>query len=285
MNRQSTLNEVREIKESERIVSAYVSNYEWDRYGTRFLKGAYRTDNYMKNPVVLWSHNMEFNNPNGGMPIGITKILQEDAKGLKADMLFDDKNEFAMQVFSALKRGFLNAFSIGFRVFKSESEQIAENSEERGRVFIDAELLDISVVPIPGNPGTVLERGDADIITRVFGADHIGLRDGKMVFSEPQKDPENQLDLSLRSLIDLAKIVKRENMDNTRLALVKSSITTLQEILSENVEGVTKDEFEKLSGVVQTLGSIVRENVPNVEDMVSKALMQIDVALRGGRRK
>jgi HK97 family phage prohead protease len=285
MNRQSVLNQVRKIDEEKHSVSAYVSNFEWDRYGTKFLKGAYRTQNYMKNPVVLWSHNMEFVNPQGGVPIGKTVDLVEDDKGLRADMIFDSENDFSMQVFGAMKRGFLNAFSIGFRVFKSESEQISEGSDERGRVFVDVELLDVSVVPIPGNPGTVLERGDADIITRVFGANHIKTQNDKMIFIQPEKDPNVQLDASLRSLIDLAKIVKRDNLDEQRLILVTSTISTLSEILSENTPGVSKTEFESLNRAVQELGNAVKENVPDIQDMVSKAMMQIDVAIRGNRRK
>ena len=99
---------VKSIDAEKKTIQAYVSTYEWDRTEERFIRGAWDLENFKKNPVVLWGHNMH------EVPIGKNIELLEDDKGLLATTQFDDKSEKAMAIFSLYERGFLNAFSVGF---------------------------------------------------------------------------------------------------------------------------------------------------------------------------
>lgn len=106
-------------------------------------------DNYRANPVVLWSHDYGgFNSPRP--PIGRAEtFIDSGAKALMADVTFDSDDEFARSIERKYRNGFLNAVSVGW-----------DTSDDRN------ELLDISAVPVPGDPDALMERqlrGLADI--------------------------------------------------------------------------------------------------------------------------
>lgn len=96
--------------------------------------------NYRANPVVLWAHDYMGRN----LPIGRAEINIEEER-LVADVAFDQEDEFARQVESKYRRGFLNAVSVGW-----------DTVRENGETLYD--LLDISAVPVPGDPDALMER-------------------------------------------------------------------------------------------------------------------------------
>jgi len=97
--------------------------------------------NYKRNPVVLWVHDYW----GATMPIGRTVDLKVEDGNLIASILFDQDDEFARKVESKYRRGFLNAVSVGW-------EEITNDGETRN------DLLDISAVPIPGDPQALMPR-------------------------------------------------------------------------------------------------------------------------------
>ncbi len=100
----------------------------------------WRVDNYLRNPVVLWAHN--YSQP----PIGRAAIALDSDK-LRAEVTFDAGDEFARDVERKYRQGFLNAVSVGWNTLRSDRERVLE-----------AELLDISAVPVPGDPDALIER-------------------------------------------------------------------------------------------------------------------------------
>lgn len=109
------------------------------RDGKDLSAASWLLDPYLRNPVVLWTHDYMGRT----LPIGKTVSLSVDADGgkLSADVLFDSEDEFARQVESKYRRGFLNAVSVGWDERKDGNE-----------------LLDISAVPVPGDPDALMER-------------------------------------------------------------------------------------------------------------------------------
>ncbi len=98
------------------------------RDGLDLKSGDWRLDNYRRNPVFLWAHDY------WGLPIGRVDV-SVDGKRLIADVTFDRDDPFAAQVERKYRAGFLNAVSVGW------------DTREEGN-----DLLDISAVPVPGDP-------------------------------------------------------------------------------------------------------------------------------------
>lgn len=143
---------VKGIDAKARTIRAYASTNAWDRYGERFEADAFKTglDNYKKNPVILFGHDY------GSAPIAKAIAYEFDSKGLILTMKFAD-TEKAREVFSLYEDGFMSAFSVGFRPLEYRFEE--REPGVSGAVFVKAELLENSAVPVPANPEAVVIKG------------------------------------------------------------------------------------------------------------------------------
>ena len=73
------------------------------------------TENYSRNPVVMWAHDAVGRSPSGGLPIGRTLTITTDAGGrIVADFEFLTDDPFAQRVKNAWDKGFLRAASISW---------------------------------------------------------------------------------------------------------------------------------------------------------------------------
>ncbi len=130
-------------------------------------------DNYQRNPVFLWAHDYMGRN----LPIGRSAV-EIDGKQLKAAVTFDQADDFARQVEAKYRNGYLNAVSVGWldlarckkcgnlldawsywgmeylrkKCPHCEAELTGES------VDLEYDLLDISGVPVPGDPEALMER-------------------------------------------------------------------------------------------------------------------------------
>lgn len=107
------------------------------RDGKTLNADGWRLDNYAKNPVFLWAHDYTGVRP----PIGRTETKVE-GKSLITDVVFDQGDPFAVDIERKYRAGFMNAVSVGW----DESEDGVH------------ELLDISAVPVPGDPDALIVR-------------------------------------------------------------------------------------------------------------------------------
>lgn len=159
--------EVKASADGDRQIDFVISTDQVDRMSDTIAVDGWQLANFRKNPVVLWAHD------SGALPVGrASNIRIEDGK-LKAtaEFMTAEISAFADSVFKALKGGFLNAVSVGFIPIKYVF------SEEAGRSFgidfIEQELLEFSVCPVPANPGALAE-------ARAAGIDTAPLRDWAM---------------------------------------------------------------------------------------------------------
>lgn len=105
---------------------------------------AWELENYLKNPIVLWAHRYD------SLPIGRARPHSKSGV-LHAEIVFDPNDAFAQEVARKYRDGFLNAVSVGWRTLESHREGQRE-------VVTKAELLDISAVPVPGDPNALIVR-------------------------------------------------------------------------------------------------------------------------------
>lgn len=122
-----------------------------DLENERILPSAWDLEQFKKNPVVLYGHDYK------SLPIGRAEVWVDANRGLFARLIFDREDKFAAEVERKMRKGFLNAVSVGF---------IRAESKREGEVLVTTKaiLLEISVVPVPANP-------DALVVSRSFDPD------------------------------------------------------------------------------------------------------------------
>jgi HK97 family phage prohead protease len=91
-----------------------------------------------------------------------TRSLTQTEKGLSAVAEFPPKGVFPLAdtVYELVKGGFLNACSVGFR-----ADKWSYNEERGGVDFLEQQLLEWSICPVPANPQALIEARAAGIDT------------------------------------------------------------------------------------------------------------------------
>lgn len=155
--RKAFIAECKAIDTEARAVDFTISTASVDRMGDTIAVDGWKMDNYRKNPVVLWAHDASM------LPIAkASNVRVEDGK-LKARAEFMPKEISGMSnaVFEMIKGGFLSATSVGFAPIKYAFSE--EPGRKHGIDFIEQELLEFSVVPIPANAEALVEARSAGI--------------------------------------------------------------------------------------------------------------------------
>lgn len=278
MEKKAKLAYAKSVDSDKKTVMAYVSTYEWDRTQEKFAPGAWDLTNYKKNPIVLWGH--EGSSP----PIGRAIEIREDELGLLAVAEFDTESARGAEIFGLFERGFLNAFSVGF-IPKAHIMETMPDQVTKGVVWTEAELLEFSAVSIPANPGAVIGREVAEMAIKCLGAGAVTKSgDGETYVVNPVElaatpaGPVAKLEASLGQLITLARIVKGQPLDQSKLALIGTATSVLSEIVAEN-DVVAPEELEKLHNVVKELGEVVAKLNPAADASVDRLMASIAKAL------
>jgi HK97 family phage prohead protease len=122
----------------------------------------WQLENYRANPVFLWGHDA------WGLPIGKSvdqRIVLDQHPRLEIDVEFatEEENPFAPHVMRSYQRGFLKAVSVGYQITGYEVPDPAKRAElgmgEWGVIVTSAELLEVSAVTVPADPGALLQAG------------------------------------------------------------------------------------------------------------------------------
>jgi HK97 family phage prohead protease len=133
-----------------KLVTFTITTEAPDRERDVISRDGWELSAFLKNPVILWAHSYD------ELPIARARSITKTEKGLRAVADFTDSakmDEFAAKVHAYIRAGLLNATSVGFRPLK-----YAYNEERRGVDFMEQELLEFSVVPVPSNPQALVEQ-------------------------------------------------------------------------------------------------------------------------------
>lgn len=137
--------EIKEVEGADRTLRFRISTGSVDRDRDTIAPAGWKLSNYKKNPIVLWAHDYS------SLPIARTTKIKVDGDALVATAEFAD-HPFADTVYRMLKGGFLKATSVGFEPLKH-----AYDDKRGGYDFLEQELLEFSVVPVPANPEALME--------------------------------------------------------------------------------------------------------------------------------
>ena len=128
-----------------------------DRMGD-IVEAPWKLERFARNPVIQWAH--DYSLP----PVGRATDISVENGVLMASIEFDEseENPLGRTVASQMRRGFLNAVSVGFAPGESVRRNSLDPEDPRfaadGFIYRNSELLEISVVPIPANPHAVALR-------------------------------------------------------------------------------------------------------------------------------
>lgn len=178
--------------ETERKTFVFVaSDATVDRYGDTIDAKGWQLDNFTSNPVILLNHNA------AALPVGKAVRTWVEGGQLKAELQFAaaDVNPDGPRVEAAVRGGFLNAVSVGFRPLEGAPS-------ERGINFVKQELLEISVVTVPANPNALVAAKSA-------GADTAWMREAALRTLEALDGPGRWVPRSLEQVLRAFDAVRK----------------------------------------------------------------------------
>jgi HK97 family phage prohead protease len=154
LRKQYVPDSVKADSEDSRRLTFAISTGAVDRDRDTLAVDGWDLANYRRNPVVLWAHDYH------ALPVARAESIKLGAGQLKASATFvpAEVYPFAETVYQMLKGGFLRATSVGFRPSK-----YSLNEERRGVDFLEQELLEFSIVPVPSNPEALLDAKAAGV--------------------------------------------------------------------------------------------------------------------------
>lgn len=143
--------------EDSRNVTFTISTESVDRMGDTIAIEGWKLEAYRKNPVVLWAHDST------SLPVAKAPKIWTEKTSLKAEAEFTPAGmaRFNDTVYDMIKGGFLNTTSVGFAPLKYAF--VDDPARKYGIDFIEQELLEFSVVPVPANSEALVESRAAGI--------------------------------------------------------------------------------------------------------------------------
>lgn len=145
-----------ETKVDGEIIEFIINTSDLDREKEIVNPNGCRFENYLKNPIVLFNHDVT-------KPLGrCEQLLISDDRIIAKTRLNDDDilDPYLKSIINLIKNGTLRAASIGFIPLKWHFEQKEVNGEKvEVRIFDEWELVEYSIVAIPSNPNALRKAG------------------------------------------------------------------------------------------------------------------------------
>jgi HK97 family phage prohead protease len=152
---------LRRPADGSRVITFRASTPRVDRHGTKILSEGIDTTEFDRNPIFAWGHDAVGGGIFGGAPdmdhvIGRVVSHSKTAQAFDIDVEFvpAEVNAKAERAFQLVKKGFLNAVSIGFIPMKWHDEG-EDSGRGAMRIYDAVSLLEVSLVPVPSNADCV----------------------------------------------------------------------------------------------------------------------------------
>jgi hypothetical protein len=219
--------EIKQIgPESDRVLRFIGSDETADRDLDIIESTGWKTSEYVKNPVFLWCHDYRI------PPIGKCINVEVVNKALVFDIKFptiselssdienpSDHAKFVDTIYNMYKGGYLNATSVGFRGIKyktRDDDAVLDKPEwQRGRRYIEQNLLELSAVPVPANPNALQQAKSEGLIDEISMKSFLMPENTEKGVSVFGCDDE-----TAQKLLDLARTyVKDFNIEKKRIVI------------------------------------------------------------------
>ena len=126
-----------------------------DRAGDRIL--SWRLGNFKKNPVLCWAHQSDRG------PIGRIADIAWSGGRLtgRCEFMSADISDFAGRIARMVAAGWLRSASVGFVPIRWQASKDPKRAAVGGIDFFEAELIEVSICPVPANPEALAETAKA----------------------------------------------------------------------------------------------------------------------------
>ena len=174
MEAQRRFGELRSVEEKDRTAVFVISTATRDRHRTVLNPENWKLDNYRKNPIVAYDHDVFggfFTGANPDSIIGKSEVWAE-GRDLMGRVVFEpaDMNPLADKIFKKIQFGTLRSASVSFFPVKDnegKEGKWGEKEEAKGEknetfYYNGQELLEWSIVNIPSNPDAVKKAAPKD---------------------------------------------------------------------------------------------------------------------------
>ena len=238
-------------KAGEKTYRFLASTSSPDRQGDTVQQNGWELKNFMKNPVILWAHKYD------ELPLGKVIELSVSENGLESEIVFADEktNPKAQQVKKLIDDGMLNAVSVGFIP-----------KERDGNNITSAELLEISIVPVPANQeALVMASMDSGLKKEIEGI----LKDVEIDSSEkeeeteviPPIEEETELTEEDTEVVEEIKeevkaVITNKALETARDSLL-NAVSEIEKLLATEV--ATTENTEEKSNVVVISRNVVED--------------------------
>lgn len=159
--REAVIRALSEDNKNNRAAEFVISTEAVDTYGTVFKVNSWNLERYNQNPIVLYAHKSNSDNPD--MILGTSEVFVENDQ-LIGRVHFEDAatNELAEKVWKKVQAGSLRMASIGAMPVRGHwgDEKLGEDTDVI--YFDETILLEWSIVPIGSNPDAL--KREADLI-------------------------------------------------------------------------------------------------------------------------
>lgn len=219
-------------------------------------------ENFRRNPVFLWVHDYLGER----LPLGRAEIVAEGYGGsgqaeFGIDVVFDQEDDFARSVEGKYRRGFLHSVSVGW----DDVDEAGIPTRVSRAAAVARDLLDISGVPVPGDPEALMERQRVGLrglwreLDEVLGTDSREATDGdggtdgdgERGAREREEDGESQWSEVAASMVAL--FAKRlEDPDEDRLRAYNALLPRYRRL------GKIAPEFRRAEELVALTPELVR---------------------------
>lgn len=224
--------------------------------GLDLVMSGVQLERYRANPIFTWAHDLWGNR----LPIGRVVDIQNDGRLLRIRVEFDQEDEFARQVESKYRRGFLNTVSITWNTKKRDGSKVLE-----------WELIEIAGVPVPMDPGALMEAERAGLQSLQRSLSALFEDDAPDGSDEPESESEGEA-VFLGVAVQMVRLFRGvdEFPEDERKAIYKKLARQYAELDKEAPEYVPLERIKAL-GVEEIRGLFLEDEL----DLLSGELLPV----------
>lgn len=274
-----------------------LSDESVNSHGTWVKTSGISFERFLKNPVMLWSHDSAF------PPVGKWENLRVEGDKLFADAVFDESNEFAKSLKTQVENGFLKACSIGFYAKAFSADMSLIKPGQRYETITEAELIEVSLCSVGSNQNAMVlmsEKGQRFEANKsgyfqcglklLENSNNINNSMGKeeVVQLQEKLDAQEQELVELRAFKQKAEDEAKIRLEEARKELIKKAINERK--IDKSVEAVwlqlASDNFESTKLALEAMPSVnsiasrIKKTSASGDDFAGKSFREIDKAGR-----
>ncbi len=174
-----------------------ISDESVNRYGFRIISEGINSSNFLKNPVCLVSHRDAY------LSVGKWKNIRVENGVLKGTVEFDEEDTDAVKIYKKYKNGYMSAVSISVLPLTESTDAEFLMPGQKYPTIVTSELLEISLVNVPGNANAVKLMGKNGDIIKLSLINHSTMSKEEKTIEELKRENEQLCAQRAKDLVKL----------------------------------------------------------------------------------